>query len=326
MVEVGVSIVTYNHEQYICKCIDSFLEQETNFEFEITIYDDCSTDNTIQILKERYGNLLKYHINQTNKGIGENFFDALSCGEYKYRVLYAGDDWLIGNQSLQKMYDLISFRPNCSAIGVWSRVFNKDGEFLMDAPTDCKCFTMRPFLCGKSADVDIVMFRNIYDREKDKWVYELNRESNEPQLFFSTLLKGDICVLPEYIRGYRFVNDTVSDNYNSTHNALDTYFMFRQVLTNIEQKIDMEGLFYYKMLDFTSTIIKNSIVQFIKRKNANDLKKVLNNISLKEFTHGFINMIFVELFKDKYKDRVLSLRIKKHKNKYNLSQIGERIC
>lgn len=42
----------YNREKYIAKALDSILEQKTNFEFQIIIIDDGSTDNSLNIAKE----------------------------------------------------------------------------------------------------------------------------------------------------------------------------------------------------------------------------------------------------------------------------------
>lgn len=51
-VMVSIWCITYNHEAYIRDAIESFLNQKTNFEYEIIIHDDASTDNTINIIRE----------------------------------------------------------------------------------------------------------------------------------------------------------------------------------------------------------------------------------------------------------------------------------
>ena len=45
-------MLAYNHELYIAQAIDSVLMQETDFEYEIVIGEDCSTDRTREILIE----------------------------------------------------------------------------------------------------------------------------------------------------------------------------------------------------------------------------------------------------------------------------------
>ena len=48
---VSVLCVTYNQEKYIAQAIESFLMQKTNFQFEIIIHDDASTDKTTSIIQ-----------------------------------------------------------------------------------------------------------------------------------------------------------------------------------------------------------------------------------------------------------------------------------
>lgn len=49
---VSICCITYNHERYIKDAIEGFLMQKTNFKYEILIYDDASTDDTANIIRE----------------------------------------------------------------------------------------------------------------------------------------------------------------------------------------------------------------------------------------------------------------------------------
>ena len=50
--KLSVILITYNHEKYIEKALDSVLSQVTDFPFEIVIGDDCSPDDTKNIIRE----------------------------------------------------------------------------------------------------------------------------------------------------------------------------------------------------------------------------------------------------------------------------------
>lgn len=48
--KLSVIIPNYNNQKYIKECLDSILNQ-TFQDFEIVIVDDCSTDNSVDIIK-----------------------------------------------------------------------------------------------------------------------------------------------------------------------------------------------------------------------------------------------------------------------------------
>ena len=49
---VSFICLTYNHSSFIKQCLDGFVMQETNFNYEVIIHDDASTDDTQDIIKE----------------------------------------------------------------------------------------------------------------------------------------------------------------------------------------------------------------------------------------------------------------------------------
>jgi len=59
-VKVSIMITAYNHEKFIAQALDSVLMQKTDFDYEIIIGEDCSTDKTRDIL-------IDYQIKDTQK-------------------------------------------------------------------------------------------------------------------------------------------------------------------------------------------------------------------------------------------------------------------
>jgi glycosyltransferase involved in cell wall biosynthesis len=69
--KVSVAMITYIHEEFISKAIDSVLMQRTNFYYEIVIREDCSTDNTRNIIidyQKRYPDKFRLLLNKKESG------------------------------------------------------------------------------------------------------------------------------------------------------------------------------------------------------------------------------------------------------------------
>ena len=49
---VSICCLTYNHVSYIKDALEGFVKQKTNFNYEIWIFDDASTDGTSEIIQE----------------------------------------------------------------------------------------------------------------------------------------------------------------------------------------------------------------------------------------------------------------------------------
>lgn len=114
-IETKVSIVcaAYNHEKYIAKALDGFLMQKTNFQYEIIVHDDASTDRTREILLEyqrKYPEKIKLLLqeeNQYSKGvmiIPAIIFPKIKA---KYIAICEGDDEWIYDEKLQKQFDFM---------------------------------------------------------------------------------------------------------------------------------------------------------------------------------------------------------------------------
>ncbi len=50
--KLSVIVVTYNHERFIAQALDSILAQRVDFDYEIVVGEDCSTDSTRDILMD----------------------------------------------------------------------------------------------------------------------------------------------------------------------------------------------------------------------------------------------------------------------------------
>ena len=130
--KISVVITTYNHEKFICKCLQSVIEQRGDFSMEIIIGDDCSQDNTkliIQKFKEKYPKLIKLIINESNGGITNNYRNCFTHSKGNYIAICEGDDFWIDKLKLQKQLQLLKDNPS------FSMCFSE--LVLLDEKTNC---------------------------------------------------------------------------------------------------------------------------------------------------------------------------------------------
>src|ERR1700676_4069851 len=94
--KLSVMMITYNHERFIAQAIESVLAQRVNFDYEIVIGEDCSTDRTRNIVMDfhrRYPDRIVPLLRRYNLGGPENLIATLaSCGR-QYVALLEGDDY-----------------------------------------------------------------------------------------------------------------------------------------------------------------------------------------------------------------------------------------
>ena len=124
---VSVILCTYNGGNYLNKQIDSILNQ-TYTNIELVIVDDCSTDNTFEILTNyslQSGNI-KLYKNEETLGFNLNFEKAIRLGTGDFFALSDQDDIWLQN----KIEHLISNIGNKGIIFSNSRCINEKGELL----------------------------------------------------------------------------------------------------------------------------------------------------------------------------------------------------
>ncbi len=94
---VSIAIVSYNQERFIAEAIQGAIAQDYR-PIEIVIADDCSTDNTPNIIREfstKYPDLIVALLGSENLGVTGNSNRALSACKGKYINMLGGDDILL---------------------------------------------------------------------------------------------------------------------------------------------------------------------------------------------------------------------------------------
>jgi glycosyltransferase involved in cell wall biosynthesis len=110
-----VCIITYNHEKFICETLDSVLMQKTNFAYKILIGEDCSTDDTREILleyKQKHPDKIDLLLNKKNMGPTDNLMNVHRAANTKYIAMLDGDDYWTDPDKLQIQVDFLEKNQN----------------------------------------------------------------------------------------------------------------------------------------------------------------------------------------------------------------------
>ena len=130
---VSVILNTYNNEKTIQKALDSILAQETDFDFEVLVHDDASTDKTADIIKlytKKYPKIVKpiYQTeNQKSKGIDINKEYQYTRVIGKYIAIAEPDGYWTYSQKLQLQLDFLEHHPNVPMCA-HSSILMEDGK------------------------------------------------------------------------------------------------------------------------------------------------------------------------------------------------------
>ena len=129
---LSICCTTYNHEHYIKDALNSFLMQKTNFKFEILVRDDCSQDNTSNIIKkyvEAFPKIIKPIFeseNQYSKGI-KGLVLLFQKSNAPYLAICEGDDYWSDPDKLQQQVDFLEKHPDYVMTYTDVIAFNTDG-------------------------------------------------------------------------------------------------------------------------------------------------------------------------------------------------------
>ncbi len=108
--KVSVTVVTYNHGDWLAECLESIVSQETDFSFEVVVGDDASTDGrTTEVLEEyskKYPEIIIPIFRKKNIGPIANYFDVVRRSKGRYIAHVDGDDVML-SKKLQIQADFL---------------------------------------------------------------------------------------------------------------------------------------------------------------------------------------------------------------------------
>lgn len=281
---VSVNMITYNHEPYIAQAIEGVVNQRANFTFELLIGEDCSTDNTRQIVldyQKRYPNIIRVISSDINLGATSNLYQLMLECSGKYISFCEGDDYWIDPYKLQKQFDFMEAHQKCGLVHTdydifheESGVFEKSIHKKLKSKLSGKCFERYWNMVGYKLAIKTVtvMWRSDYKVECCKLLQagiENNWKLGDFQLFALISKNSEVGYLSESTSVYRARKSgsaTSSDN-----NDLKKTIEFTESILSSRR-------FLIEYLDLDSIRFKPSLIKdcekimFLSYRNENWVK------------------------------------------------------
>lgn len=223
-VAVSVFCLTYNHEKYIRDALEGFVSQKTNFDFEVLVHDDASTDGTAEIIREyeaKCPNIIKpvYQTeNQYSKnlelGIIRTFL--LPKVQGKYIAFCEGDDYWTDPLKLQKQFDFMEKNPDCTICThrAWMKYWNRDqDDKIIPEEEQMKEYSAEEVIGHGGllfATNSIFIRQEIYKRLPDS--FRMQRVGDYPLIIYAAISGRCVC-LPDVMSVY---NHELKGSYTRT--------------------------------------------------------------------------------------------------------------
>lgn len=255
---VSVSLITYNQVKYIRRAIESILAQKVNFEYEIIVGDDFSSDGTREVIleyKKLYPDIIKPILHsQRNCGIpGKiNFVSTIYASTGKYIALLDGDDFWDDPYKLQKQLDFLEQNFNYVLSFHDSVIVDENEQVLLNSKLGkkrSKDLTSEEVISGALIPANTVVFRNGFIK-------------HFPEEFFN-VLNGDtftFALLAQFGEAHfhedinpskyrRHVNGVWSseDWYKKQHNVLNTYNQLSKVIDSKYKYLTLRKIYFYSI-------------------------------------------------------------------------------
>ena len=251
---VSVIVLSYNHEKFISKALDSVISQ-TYKNLEIIVTDDCSNDESIKIINEFLDCRIIKIFNQSNLGATTNHNNALKLAKGKYiSILNSDDYWNEKKIELQVKF----LEENIQYGAVFSRAF-----FVNEKNRIIK----------KSKYFDVSIFDQ-NNRKRAEWIRKFFYEQN------------CLCHPSALIRKEIYFNTVL---YNPLLKQLPDFKLWIDIIKFTDIYVLQDKLVYYRVLSKaknTSSIHGNNVIRH-NNETVLIMRSFFDNMSKQDFIESF---------------------------------------
>jgi len=254
--KVSICIPTYNGERFIKETLESVLGQSYQ-NIEVIINDDCSTDNTLNIVKSIRDSRIQIYKNDKNQGLVGNWNSTVSYATGEYVKLMCQDDLLCEDAIVNQVGLLEKYPSAALSIGN-TFVIDPDNNILMNR----KRFKEDQLIDGKKYARRSFKGRNIYSEPpnilyRTEDFYKLGkydtRLSYTPDWDFGVRLSylGDVACTKNYIMKFRVSNSSETSRLYTRklrESIRDSDLLIKKHQELGKIKLNGFDIFFYKLV------------------------------------------------------------------------------
>ena len=277
---VSVIMLAYNSERYIRQALQSVLDQETDFRFEILVGNDASQDRTGQIVEEMAlssDGRIRLFNREKNLGSSRNAFELLMQSRGKYLAFCESDDYWLCRTKLQRQVDFLE--RHADYIGCTHRCLLVDDGGTPKRRQHLpwvkykKRFRFRDFSGGRylPGQTATVVKRNLFRDSEEDWsiLYAIDSHISDRIANEIYLLRGDFYCFDETWSAYRCKSEHGGSNLTSrlfrdNTNKCEYELRMTEALEKYaEQKLSHPVRFSLKRSD----ILLDSVVELMRHRD-----------------------------------------------------------
>ena len=228
-----ICVITYNHEKYIKKCLESIINQKTNYKFKVIVCDDCSTDGSMKIIEEyenKYPDLITAIFHERNIGASNNYKFLHNLASTEFVAHIDGDDFMYPDK-ISMQIDLLLADEKLSICGHLVDYYDENNEKLINIipnKNNISRYTLPDLL------INGMLFMHssfMYRKSRSNFYKMKNIEIYDYFVLSDLMIEGDALCINTVLGGYRIHEKGLSKN-NSNNIILGYLQSYLYLLQN----------------------------------------------------------------------------------------------
>ncbi|GBL21237.1 uncharacterized glycosyltransferase MJ1057 [Acidimicrobiaceae bacterium] len=217
----------YNAASTMQESINSIIAQ-TFTDWELVLVDNCSTDNSLTVVKDLHEDRIRIIALDKNHGRTPALAIALENARAEFVAILDADD-ISSRDRLQQQFDFLTNNKNIVAVGSWYRNINQHGDLINEVQTPTTSLDVVRRMASNNPIVNSsAMFRAESARAvggyDQKYLY-----AQDFALWLALANIGELAILPEFLTNIRRVTSSLSSiSSNGLILTADNYGLYRQ--------------------------------------------------------------------------------------------------